>query len=70
MVVSRAICQAKYRVLQVLIKQEEGDVATSKDHYFPKLNKAITMSRHNARGKICGAVDRLKIYGEKLLQPC
>jgi hypothetical protein len=30
-VISRAIRQAKYKLLQVLTKQEEGDAATSKD---------------------------------------
>jgi hypothetical protein len=45
MVVSRAIRQAKYKLLQVLTKQEEGDAATSKDQRLPKLQKAITKHR-------------------------
>jgi hypothetical protein len=63
MLVSHAIRQAKYKLLQVLTKEKESDVATSKDQYLPKLDKASTRSRHNARVEIYGAISRLNIYG-------
>jgi hypothetical protein len=51
-------------LLQVLTKQEEGDVAIIKYQCHLRLDKAITRCRYKACGKICIALRRLK-FGSK-----